>query len=105
MTRKVVIASAVRTPVGSNGGALKSLTAVDLGVIAAKEAIKRAGIKPEDVDETVLGCVLQAGQGQNVARQVSIHSGIPKEKPAMTLNILCGSGLRSVSLATQMIIS
>ena len=105
MTRKVVIASAVRTPVGSNGGALKSLTAVDLGVIAAKEAIKRAGIKPEDVDETVLGCVLQAGQGQNVARQVSIHSGIPKEKPAMTLNILCGSGLRSVSLATQMIMA
>lgn len=105
MTRKVVIASAVRTPVGSNGGALKSLTAVDLGEIVAKEAIKRAGIKPEDIDETVLGCVLQAGQGQNVARQISINSGIPKEKPAMTLNILCGSGLRSVSLAAQMILA
>ncbi|MBS6105619.1 MULTISPECIES: acetyl-CoA C-acetyltransferase [Anaerococcus] len=105
MTRKVVIASAVRTPVGSNGGALKSLTAVDLGEIVAKEAIKRAGIKPEDIDETVLGCVLQAGQGQNVARQISINSGIPKEKPAMTLNILCGSGLRSVSLAAQMIMA
>ena len=103
MTRKVVIASAARTPVGSNGGALKSLSTVDLGVIAAKEAIKRAGIKPEDVDETVYGCVLQAGLGQNVARQVSIHTGIPQEKPAMTINIVCGSGLRSVSVAAQMI--
>lgn len=103
MTRKVVIASAARTPVGSNGGALKSLSAVDLGVVAAKEAINRAGIKPEDIDETVFGCVLQAGQGQNVARQVSIHTGIPQEKPALTVNIVCGSGLRSVSLAAQMI--
>ena len=105
MTRKVVIASAARTPVGSYGGALKSLSARELGAITVKEAIKRAGIKPEDVDETVFGCVLQAGLGQNIARQVSIDAGIPKEKPAMTLNIVCGSGLRSVSLAAQMILA
>ena len=103
MTKKVVIASAVRTPVGSYGGSLKSVSAKDLGITAVKEAINRAGIKPEDVDETVFGCVLQAGQGQNIARQVSLGAGIPKEKPAMTLNIVCGSGLRSVSLAAQMI--
>ncbi|WP_099321737.1 acetyl-CoA C-acetyltransferase [Anaerococcus sp. Marseille-P3625] len=103
MTRKVVIASAVRTPVGSYGGSLKSLSAKDLGVITVKEAIKRAGIKAEDVDETVFGCVLQAGLGQNVARQISMGAGIPKEKPAMTVNIVCGSGLRTVSLAAQMI--
>lgn len=103
MTRKVVIASAARTPVGSYGGALKSVSAKDLGVTAVKEAINRAGIKPEDVDETVFGCVLQAGQGQNVARQISIDAGIPKEKPAMTVNIVCGSGLRSASVAAQMI--
>lgn len=105
MTRKVVIASAARTPIGSYGGALKSVSAQDLGITAVKEAIKRAGIKPEDVDEMVFGCVLQAGLGQNVARQISIGSGIPKEKPAMTLNIVCGSGLRSVSLAAQMIMA
>lgn len=105
MTRKVVIASAVRTPVGAYGGAFKNVSAKELGVIAAKEAIKRAGIKPEDVDETVLGCVLQAGLGQNIARQVSIETGIPKEKPAMTLNMVCGSGLRTVSLAAQMILA
>ena len=105
MTRKVVIASAARTPVGSYGGALKSVSAQDLGITAVKEAINRAGIKPEDVDEMVFGCVLQAGLGQNVARQISIGAGIPKEKPAMTLNIVCGSGLRSVSLAAQMIMA
>ena len=105
MTRKVVIASAARTPIGSYGGALKSVSAQELGITTVKEAIKRAGIKPEDVDEMVFGCVLQAGLGQNVARQISIGAGIPKEKPAMTLNIVCGSGLRSVSLAAQMIMA
>ena len=105
MTRKVVIASAARTPVGAYGGAFKTVSARELGAVAAKEAIKRAGIKPEDVDEMVFGCVLQAGLGQNVARQISIGAGIPKEKPAMTLNIVCGSGLRSVSLAAQMIMA
>ena len=105
MTRKVVIASAARTPVGSFGGALKSQSAVDLGVVAAKAAIERAGIKPEDVEETVLGCVLQAGLGQNVARQISLGAGIPITTPAMTINKICGSGLRTVSLAAQMILA
>lgn len=105
MTRKVVIASAARTPVGSFGGALKSQSAVDLGVVAAKAAIERAGIKPEDIEETVLGCVLQAGLGQNVARQVSLGAGVPETVPAMTINKVCGSGLRTVSLAAQMILA
>lgn len=105
MTRKVVIASAARTPVGSYGGAFKNVSARELGAVVAKEAIKRAGIKPEDIDETVLGCVLQAGNGQNIARQIALDAGIPIEKPAMTLNIVCGSGLRTVSLAAQMIIA
>ncbi|WP_243343454.1 acetyl-CoA C-acetyltransferase [Anaerococcus sp. AGMB09787] len=103
MSRKVVIASAVRTPVGSFGGAFKTVGAVDLGVVAAKEAIKRAGIKPEDIDEAVIGCVLQAGLGQNVARQVVLGAGCPETVPAFTINKVCGSGLRSVSLAAQMI--
>ena len=105
MTRKVVIASAARTPVGAYGGAFKTVSARELGAIAAKEAIKRAGIKPEDIDESILGCVLQAGSGQNIARQIALDAGIPIEKPAMTLNIVCGSGLRSVSLAAQMIMA
>jgi acetyl-CoA C-acetyltransferase len=77
----------------------------DLGVVAVKEAIKRAGITPDMVDETVLGCILQAGQGQGVARQVAIKSGIPVEKPAYTINMICGSGLRAVQIAAQQIIS
>ena len=105
MTKKVVIASAARTPVGSYGGAFKTVSARELGAVAAKEAIKRAGIKPEDIDESIRGCVLQAGNGQNIARQIALDAGIPIEKPAMTLNIVCGSGLRSVSLAAQMIIA
>ena len=105
MTKKVVIASAARTPVGAYGGAFKTVSARELGAVAAKEAIKRAGIKPEDIDESILGCVLQAGNGQNIARQIALDAGIPIEKPAMTLNIVCGSGLRSVSLAAQMIIA
>lgn len=103
MTRKVVIASAVRTPVGSNGGVFKNVSAVELGVVAAKEAIKRASIEPKDVDEAIIGCVLQAGLGQNVARQVVLGAGCPVTVPAMTLNMLCGSGLRTVSLAAQLI--
>ena len=105
MTRKVVIASAARTPVGSFGGSLKSKSAADLGIVAAKAAIERAGIKPEDIEETVLGCVLQAGLGQNVARQISLGAGIPQSVPAMTINKVCGSGLRTVSLAAQMILA
>lgn len=101
--REVVIASAARTPIGNYGGALKDSTAVALGAVAVKEAIKRAGISPEMVDEVVLGCVLQAGLGQNVARQVSMAAGIPQEVPSMTINKVCGSGLRTVGLAAQMI--
>ena len=101
--REVVIVSAARTPIGSFGGTLKSTPTVTLGAIAVKEAIKRAGITPEMVEEVVLGCVLQAGLGQNVARQISMAAGIPKEVPSMTINKVCGSGLRSVGLAAQII--
>ncbi|MDO4792708.1 MAG: acetyl-CoA C-acetyltransferase [Filifactor alocis] len=101
--REVVIASAVRTAIGSFGGSFKDVPAVDLGVAAAKEAIKRANIKPEMIDESYIGNVLSAGLGQNVARQVALGAGIPIEKPAMTINMVCGSGLRSVSLAAQLI--
>lgn len=101
--RNVVIASAVRTPVGSFGGALKTLSGIELGAIAAKEAIKRAGIDAAKIDEVILGNVLQAGLGQNPARQIAMHAGVPKEVPAMTINKVCGSGLRAVSLAAQLI--
>jgi len=101
--RDVVIVSAARTPVGSFGGSLKGLGAIKLGSTAVKAAIERAGIKPADVQEVVFGCVLQGGQGQNVARQVSMASGIPQEVPALTINKVCASGLRSVSLAAQII--
>lgn len=101
--RDVVIASAVRTPIGSFGGSLKNVSARTLGATAIKEAIKRAGIDPVTIDEVVYGCVLQGGLGQNVARQAAMDAGIPKEVPAMTLNKVCGSGLRTVSLAAQMI--
>ena len=101
---KIVIASAARTPVGSFGGALKSVSAVELGVVAAKEALKRANnLDPALVDEVIVGNVLQAGLGQNVARQVSINAGLPITTPSMTLNKVCGSGLRAVSLAAQII--
>lgn len=103
MSKKVVIASAVRTPVGSYGGSFKNVSAAELGIIAAKEAINRAGIKPEDIDEAILGCVLQAGLGQNIARQIVIGTGCPETVPALTINKVCGSGLRSVSLAAQII--
>lgn len=101
--KEVVIVSAARTPVGSYGGKLKDVPAVKLGAIAVKEALNRAGIKAEDVDEVIFGNVLQGGLGQNVARQVSIEAGIPIEKPSLTLNKVCGSGLRTVSLAAQII--
>ncbi len=101
--REVVIASAARTAIGSFGGALSSVSARELGVVAAKEAIKRAGITPDMIDESIIGNVLSAGLGQNVARQISIDAGIPVEKPALSINIVCGSGLRAVSMAAQMI--
>lgn len=101
--KKVVIASAARTPVGSFGGVFKTVPAVDLGVTAAKAAIERAGIKPEDIDEAIIGNVLQSGLGQNIARQVVLGAGCPITVPALTINKVCGSGLRAVSLAAQLI--
>ena len=101
--KEVVIVSAARTPIGSFGGSLKGVPTRQLGAIAIKGAIERAGIKPEMVDEVIMGAVLQGALGQNVARQMSLDAGIPKEVPAFTLNKVCGSGLRAVSLAAQMI--
>ena len=101
--REVVLVNAVRTPVGSFGGSLRDVPVVQLGTIAVKELLSRTGIDPSEVEELIFGCVLQAGQGQNVARQVLIHSGIPQEVPAMTINKVCASGLRAVSLAAQCI--
>ncbi|OEH93927.1 acetyl-CoA C-acetyltransferase [Bacillus solimangrovi] len=101
--REVVIVSAARTPVGSFGGALSSVSAVDLGVVAAKEAMKRGGISPDMIDEVLVGNILSAGQGQNPARQVAIQAGMPETTSAMTINKLCGSGLRTVSMAAQFI--
>lgn len=101
--REVVIASAARTPIGSFGGSLAGLSAVDLGVTAAKEAIKRAGIDVSMIDDVIVGNILSAGLGQNVARQVAIYAGVPENVTAMTINKLCGSGLRAVSMAAQFI--
>ena len=101
--REVVIVSAARTPIGSFGGTLKDVPTRKLGAIAVKEEIKREGIKPEQVDEVVMGCVLQGELGQNIARQISLDAGVPKEVPALTINKVCGSGLRAISLAAQMI--
>jgi acetyl-CoA C-acetyltransferase len=98
-----VIVSAVRTPVGTFGGAFKDVPATELGVRAVQAALERAGISGDAVDEVVLGCVLQAGLGQNPARQAALGAGIPKEVPATTVNMLCGSGLKSVAIASQMI--
>src|SRR3712207_3431139 len=101
--KEVVIASAVRTAIGSYGGAFKDVPAVKLGEIVVREALKRANVKPEQVDEVILGHVLQTAQGQNTTRQVIINSGIPKEVAGFTINKVCGSGLRAVSLAAQLI--
>ena len=101
--KEVVIVSAARTAIGSFGGSLAGFSAVQLGVFAAREAIKRAGINPAEINETIVGNILSAGEGQNIARQISINAGIPETSPAMTINKLCGSGLRAVSMAAQFI--
>ena len=101
--REAVIVGAVRTPIGKYGGSLKDIPAAHLGAAVIEEALKRAGVDPADIDEAVLGCVLQGGLGQNVARQAMMKAGVPKEVPAFTLNEVCGSGLRAVSLAAQII--
>lgn len=101
--REVVIASAARTAIGKFGGTLKGVPTRELGAISIKGAIERAGIKPEQVEEVIMGCVLQGGLGQNVARQMMLDAGLPVETPAFTINKVCGSGLRAVELATQII--
>lgn len=105
MTKKVVLAGACRTAIGKMGGALSNTPAAELGAIAIKEALNRAGVKPEQVDEVLMGCVIQAAQGQNVARQASIKAGLPIEVPAVTLNVVCGSGLNCVNQAAAMIMA
>ena len=105
MSRKVVLAGGCRTAIGVMGGALSTVPAVDLGTIVIKEAMNRAGITPDMVDEVYMGCVIQAGQGQNVARQAAVNAGIPVEVPATTINVLCGSGLHCVNLAAKLIAS
>ena len=103
MAQKVVLAGACRTAIGKMGGALSNTPAAELGSIVIKEALNRAGVKPEQVDEVLMGCVIQAGLGQNVARQASIKAGLPIETPAVTLNVVCGSGLNCVNMAADLI--
>ena len=105
MAKKVVLAGACRTAIGKMGGALSNTPAAELGSIVIKEALNRAGVKPEQVDEVLMGCVIQAAQGQNVARQASIKAGLPIEVPAVTLNVVCGSGLKCVNEAATMILA
>ena len=101
--KKIVIASACRTAIGKFGGTLANVPAAELGSIVIKEALNRANVKPEQVDHVYMGCVIQAGLGQNVARQASLKAGLPIETPAVTVNVVCGSGLNCVNMAAQMI--
>ena len=105
MSKKVVLAGACRTAIGTMGGQLSTVPAAELGSIVIKEALNRAGVAPEQVDQVYMGCVIQAGQGQNVARQASIKAGLPIEVPAVTINVVCGSGLNCVNMAAQMIMA
>jgi acetyl-CoA C-acetyltransferase len=99
--KQAVIVSAVRTPVGKLLGALKSVKATELGAIVVREAVQRAGVNPEEVDEVIMGCVIQAGLGQNPARQAALHAGLPNTVSAVTVNKVCGSGLKAVMMAAQ----
>ena len=101
--KKIVIASACRTAIGKFGGTLANVPAVELGSIVIKEALNRANVAPEQVDHVYMGCVIQAGLGQNVARQAALKAGLPIETPAVTVNVVCGSGLNCVNMAAQMI--
>ena len=105
MAKEIVIAGAVRTAIGKFGGTLADVPVVDLGAIVIKEALARAGVKPEHVDEAYMGCILQAAQGQNVARQAVLKAGLPESVPALTINIVCGSGLKAVNMAAQAIMA
>ncbi|HEY6230240.1 MAG TPA: beta-ketoacyl synthase N-terminal-like domain-containing protein, partial [Pyrinomonadaceae bacterium] len=99
--REAVIISAARTPVGKFLGSLKGFTAIDLGAIVVRESVKRAGVAPEDVDEVIMGCVIQAGLGQNPARQAALRGGLLPAVAAVTVNKVCGSGLKAVMMAAQ----
>ena len=103
MAREVVLAGACRTAIGKFQGTLANVSAAELGAIVIREAIARAGVKPGLVEEVFMGCVIQAGLGQNVARQAMIKAGLPVEAPAMTINNVCGSGLKCVNLAASII--
>lgn len=103
MNKQIVLAGGVRTAIGKFGGSLAGVPAAELGAIVVKEALSRAGIEPGQVDEVIMGCILQAGLGQNVARQAAIKAGIPVEVPAMTINNVCGSSLKAVNLAAALI--
>jgi len=105
MAKKVVLAGACRTAIGTMGGSLSTTPAAELGSIVIKEALNRAGVSPEAVDQVYMGCVIQAGLGQNVARQASVNAGLPIEVPAVTINVVCGSGLNCVNMAAQMIMA
>ncbi len=105
MAKKVVLAGACRTAIGTMGGSLSTTPAAELGAVVIKEALNRAGVSPKDVDQVYMGCVIQAGLGQNVARQASIKAGLPIEVPAVTMNVVCGSGLNCVNQAAQMIMA
>ena len=105
MAKKIVLAGACRTAIGVMGGTLSTTPATDLGAIVIKEALNRAGVPADQVDQVYMGCVIQAGQGQNVARQASIKAGLPIETPAVTINVVCGSGLNCVNMAAEMIAS
>src|SRR3954467_1485065 len=100
-TRKAVIISAARTPTGKFQGLLKDKTAPELGAVAIREAVKRAGVDPAKIDEVIMGCVVQAGLGQAPARQAALKAGLPPEVSALTINMVCGSGLRAVAMASQ----
>ena len=103
MSKKIVLAGACRTAIGTMGGSLSTTPAAKLGSIVIGEALNRAGVKPDQVDHVYMGCVIQAGLGQNVARQASLGAGLPIETPAVTINVVCGSGLNAVNMAAQMI--
>ena len=105
MSKKVVLAGACRTAIGTMGGSLSTTPAADLGAIVIKEALNRAGVPADQVDQVYMGCVIQAAQGQNVARQATIKAGLPIEVPAVTINVVCGSGLNCVNMAAQMIMA
>ncbi|TCD45843.1 acetyl-CoA C-acetyltransferase [Streptococcus sp. X16XC17] len=104
MVKEVVITTAVRTPIGSFGGAFKSVSAVQLGKVVVEALLEKSGLEPKQIDEVIFGNVLHAGLGQNVARQVAVTAGIPNDKPAFTVDMVCGSGLKSIELAAQSII-